>query len=115
MLEIALLARLGRLADLTADPRARGFPPHHPPMRSFLGVPVRRGPRRFGNLYLAEKRGGGEFNAEDERLVVTLAAFAAAAIESALLVSTERARASAVAELAAAEERARVDRNLLAQ
>lgn len=90
-----------RLPDLGADPRSCGFPPHHPPMRSFLGVPVRRGGRRFGNLYVTEKRDGGEFDAEDERLVTTLAAFAAAAIESVMLV--------------AAEERARADRDLLAR
>lgn len=90
-----------RLSDLGADPRSCGFPAHHPAMRSFLGVPVRRGSRRFGNLYVTEKRDGGEFDAEDERLVTTLAAFAAAAIESVMLV--------------AAEERARADRDLLAR
>jgi two-component system, NarL family, sensor histidine kinase DevS len=88
-----------RLSDIGADPRSCGFPAHHPTMRSFLGVPVRRGARRFGNLYVTEKRDGGDFDAEDERLVVTLAAFAAAAIESVML--------------AAAEERARLDRDLL--
>lgn len=97
-----------RLPDLTADPRSGGFPPHHPAMHSFLGVPVRLGNRRFGNLYLTEKLGGGEFDADDERLVVTLAAFAAAAIDAALLVSAER-------ELAAAEERARADRDMLSR
>ena len=96
-----------RLADLRADWRAGGFPPHHPEMRSFLGVPVRVGGRRFGNLYLTDKY-GGEFDEDDERLVVTLAAFAAAAIENALLVATER-------DLAAAEERARFRRELLAR
>lgn len=97
-----------RIADLQADPRSSGFPPHHPTMRSFLGVPVRVGERRFGNLYVTEKHGGGEFDEEDERLVVTLAAFAAAAIEAALLVTTER-------ELAAAHERARAQRDMLAR
>lgn len=97
-----------RLADLGADPRSAGFPPHHPEMRSFLGVPVRVADRRFGNLYLTEKHGGREFDGEDERLVVTLAAFAASAIEAALLVSTER-------ELAAAQERALAQREVLAQ
>jgi signal transduction histidine kinase len=77
-------------------------------MRSFLGVPVRVGERRFGNLYLTEKDGGGLFDEEDERLVVTLAAFAAAAIESALLVSTER-------ELAAAHERSETQQDVLAR
>jgi signal transduction histidine kinase len=102
-----------RLADLTADPRSVGVPPHHPRMRSFLGVPVRLGNRRFGNLYVAEKRGGGAFDPEDERLVVTLAAFAAAAIEAALLVAAERERATAVARLAAAEERAHAQQDML--
>jgi signal transduction histidine kinase len=95
-----------RLADLGADPRSVGFPAQHPEMRSFLGVPIRLGNRRFGNLYLTEKQGGGEFDAEDERLVGTLAAFAAAAIEAALLVTTER-------ELAAAHERARTQSEML--
>lgn len=101
-----------RLADLTADPRSAGVPRHHPAMRTFLGVPVRLGSRRFGNLYLTEKR-GGQFDADDERFVVTLAAFAAAAIDAALLVSAEREEATARAELAAAEERARADRAML--
>jgi signal transduction histidine kinase len=103
-----------RLADLGADPRSCGFPPHHPAMRTFLGVPVRVAGRRFGNLYLTEKRGGGAFDGEDERLVVTLAAFAACAIEAALLVAAERDRAAAMSELAAAEERARAQREVLA-
>lgn len=97
-----------RLIDIGADPRSCGFPPHHPEMRSFLGVPVRVGERRFGNLYVTEKDGGGLFDEEDERLVVTLAAFAAAAIESALLVSTER-------ELAAAHERSETQQDVLAR
>src|SRR6266498_2777376 len=103
-----------RLDDLTADPRARGFPPHHPPMRSFLGVPLVSGSRRYGNLYLTEKRGGGSFDEEDERLIVTLAAFAAAAIENALLVEAERERAAARAELAAAREREWLREEMLA-
>ncbi len=102
-----------RLADLATDPRSCGFPPHHPPMRTFLGVPVRTGSRRLGNLYLTEKEGGREFDGEDERLVVSLAAFAAAAIEGALLVAAERDRAAAVSELAAAQERSRAQREML--
>ncbi len=104
-----------RLDDLRADPRAGGFPPHHPPMRSFLGVPLVSGSRRYGNLYLAEKRGGGSFDEEDERLIVTLAAFAAAAIENALLVEAERERAGARAELAAARARERLREEMLAK
>lgn len=102
-----------RLADLAVDPRSCGFPPHHPPMRTFLGVPVRVAGRRFGNLYLTEKQGGAEFDADDERLVVTLAAFAACAIEAALLVAAERDRAVAMSEMVAAQERARAQQEML--
>ncbi len=78
-------ARAIRLRDLTADPRAHGFPPNHPPMRSFLGVPIASKGRIFGNLYLTEKQGAEEFSKEDERLATTLAAQAAIAIENASL------------------------------
>lgn len=106
-----------RLSDLGADPRSCGFPAHHPPMRTFLGVPVQRAGRRFGNLYVTEKRNGGDFDAEDERLVTTLAAFAGAAIESVMLVAAEeRARSGRdlLAQIIAAQEaeRARVSRDL---
>ena len=103
-----------RLEDLAVDGRACGFPPNHPPMRTFLGVPVRLGNRRFGNLYLTEKAGNAVFDEEDERLVVTLAAFAAAAIEGAVLVSAERERGEARSELAAARERERLGAEMLA-
>ncbi|MER3410404.1 MAG: hypothetical protein C4306_09990 [Thermoleophilia bacterium] len=76
-------ARPLRLRDLTADPRAVGFPPHHPVMRTFLGVPILLRGTAFGNLYLAEKE--GEFTQEDEDLVTLLAAQAAVAIENARL------------------------------
>ncbi len=102
-----------RLADLAAEPRSCGFPPHHPSMRTFLGVPVRAGNRRFGSLYLTEKHGGTVFDEEDERLVVTLAAFAACAIEGALLVAAEWDRAAVVSELAAVHERATAQREML--
>jgi len=101
-----------RLRDVAQDSRFHGFPPHHPPMRTFLGVPLRLGRKRFGNLYLTEKRGGA-FDADDERLVVTLATFAAAAIEGAQLVAVECERSAALAELAAAEERSRAQREML--
>ena len=71
-----------RLADLSAHPAA-GFPPGHPPMGSFLGVPVRIGEEVFGNLYLTERCAGGEFTAEDEELAIALAAAAGAAIANA--------------------------------
>ena len=112
--EVIVAAGPIRLDDLRADHRAVGFPPGHPPMRAFLGVPVRIGSRRFGNLYLTEKAGGNPFNEEDERLVASLAAFAAAAVESALLVAAERDRGTVQSELAASRERERTREEMLA-
>jgi two-component system, NarL family, sensor histidine kinase DevS len=74
-----------RLHDLTQDPRSVGFPPGHPPMRSFLGVPVVLRGVAFGNLYLTEKAGGADFTDDDEELVKVLAAQAAVAVENARL------------------------------
>jgi signal transduction histidine kinase len=74
-----------RLQDIAAHPASYGFPEHHPPMKSFLGVPVRIRDRVFGNLYLTEKAGPGDFTAEDEEVVVALAAAAGVAIENARL------------------------------
>jgi two-component system, NarL family, sensor histidine kinase DevS len=87
-------ARPLRLHDLATDPRSVGFPPHHPPMRSFLGVPVKAGGRVYGNLYLTEKHGGEDFDADDERALGLLAAQAGAAIEAANLYeqATDRAQ-----------------------
>ncbi|MFF8833948.1 GAF domain-containing sensor histidine kinase [Streptomyces sp. NPDC015130] len=81
-----------RLADLSADPRAAGFPPGHPPMRSFLGVPIRVQGEIFGNLYLAEKHGGGEFNDYDVHMVRVLATEAGIAIGNARLYEAARQR-----------------------
>ncbi len=72
-----------RLADLSAHPASAGFPPGHPPMTGFLGVPVRIGEEIFGNLYLTEHSHGGEFTADDEELAIALAAAAGAAIANA--------------------------------
>jgi signal transduction histidine kinase len=72
-----------RLADLSGHPASAGFPPGHPPMTGFLGVPVRIGEEVFGNLYLTERSRGGEFTAEDEQLAIALAAAAGAAIANA--------------------------------
>jgi signal transduction histidine kinase len=72
-----------RLLRIQDDPRSVGFPANHPPMTSFLGVPIKARGRVFGNLYLTEKRGAPEFSAEDERAVGTLAAQAGVAIENA--------------------------------
>ena len=77
-------ARSLRLESIADDPRSVGFPPHHPPMRGFLGVPILLRGRAFGNLYLTEKR-AGLFTAEDQELVETLASQAAVAIENARL------------------------------
>lgn len=104
-----------RIDDIGRDDRSCGFPPGHPPMRTFLGVPIVRAGRRYGNLYLADKLGGPGFDDEDEALAVALAAFATGAIESAELVEAERARVDAVAHQVIAEEQARARRALLAE
>ncbi|MFD7089712.1 GAF domain-containing protein [Streptomyces sp. NPDC059896] len=80
------------LTDLTTDPRAVGFPLGHPPMRTFLGVPVRLRDRTIGNFYLADKVGGGEFNDSDLRLLRVLATEAGVAIGSARLYEAARQR-----------------------
>jgi two-component system, NarL family, sensor histidine kinase DevS len=74
-----------RLRDLATDPRSVGFPPNHPPMETFLGVPVLLRGVAYGNLYLTEKAGGQDFSAADEEIVTLLAAQAAVAIENARL------------------------------
>jgi signal transduction histidine kinase len=73
-----------RLPDLTKHPDSRGFPPHHPQMRSFLGVPILGSRGTFGNLYVTEKIGGEIFTDEDEDIAILLAAKTSAAIENAL-------------------------------
>lgn len=83
-----------RLHDLRQHPKSYGFPENHPPMRSFLGVPVRVRDVVFGNLYLTEKEGGGDFTPEDEDLAVALAAAAGVAIENARLYEDARRRGS---------------------
>jgi signal transduction histidine kinase len=74
-----------RIDDLSADARAVGFPPNHPPMRTFLGVPVLLRGVAYGNLYLTEKTGGSPFSEEDQEIVQLLAGQAAVAIENARL------------------------------
>jgi signal transduction histidine kinase len=74
-----------RLHDIAGDPRSVGFPPNHPPMHSFLGVPILLRGVAYGNLYLTEKAGGLDFDGSDEDLVTLLAAQAAVAIENARL------------------------------
>ena len=86
-------ARPLRLHDIAEDPRSVGFPANHPPMRSFLGVPVTARGRVYGNLYLTEKHGGEDFDADDERALVLLAAQAGVAIENAHLYEEAHDRA----------------------
>jgi signal transduction histidine kinase len=81
-----------RLPDLRRHSASFGFPSNHPPMGTFLGVPIRVRNEVFGNLYLTEKRGGGEFSEQDEDVVVALAAAAGIAIENARLFQESRRR-----------------------
>ncbi|MFD9069951.1 sensor histidine kinase [Streptomyces lasiicapitis] len=81
-----------RLAELSEHPASAGFPAHHPPMHSFLGVPVRVRDEVFGNLYLTGKHGGAEFDAEDESVLSTLAVAAGVAVENARLYEEARLR-----------------------
>jgi signal transduction histidine kinase len=80
-----------RLHDLTEDPRSVGFPPGHPPMHTFLGVPIRLRGVAYGNLYLTEKEAGADFTDEDEELLTLLAAQAAVAVENARLYQSATA------------------------
>jgi signal transduction histidine kinase len=98
-------ARPIRLPDLARHPDSYGFPPHHPPMRSFLGVPIvgRRG--AFGNLYLTEKLGAETFSDEDEHIAVLLAATAAAVVENARLHEESARLLEEVQQLHRARER----------
>src|SRR5919204_1790993 len=74
-----------RLHDIEEDPRSVGFPPGHPEMHTFLGVPIMLRGVAYGNLYLTEKESGDDFTEEDEELVTLLAAQAAVAVENARL------------------------------
>lgn len=94
-----------RLADLSAHVDSYGFPPGHPEMRSFLGVPIRIREQVYGNLYLTEKQGGPEFSEEDESLAVALAGAAAVAIDNARLYAR-------VGDLAMVTDRERIAADL---
>lgn len=94
-----------RLADITAHPDSYGFPPGHPPMTSFLGVPVKVREAVYGNLYLTDKVGWTEFTEDDEVMVEALAASAGIAIENAQLHQR-------VQELAVIDDRDRIARDL---
>lgn len=94
-----------RIADIRSDPRSAGFPPHHPPMTSFLGVPVTVKGRPIGNFYLTDKIGAPEFSEADQRLVEMFALHAGIAIENARLHDRVR-------RLAIMDERERIGRDL---
>jgi signal transduction histidine kinase len=81
-----------RLDNLAEHPAAAGFPAHHPPMRTFLGVPIRIRGQVFGNLYLTEKAGGRSFTEDDEVVIEALAAAAGIAIDNARLFGEARER-----------------------
>jgi signal transduction histidine kinase len=81
-----------RLEDLSKHPMSAGFPPHHPPMRTFLGVPVRARGETFGRLYLTEKNGGHGFTHDDEVVLQALAGAAGVAIDNARLYEAARRR-----------------------
>ena len=105
---LGLIIREGRsfrIPDIGKHPDAYGFPPDHPSMRSFLGVPVRAGGRPLGNFYLAEKEGAAEFSEQDQRLAEMFALHAGIAIQNARLHSR-------VQRLAVIDERIRIGRDL---
>ena len=94
-----------RIPDIAVDPRRYGFPPNHPPMHSFLGVPITVKGRSVGNLYLTDKAGADEFSEADQRLVETFAVHAGIAIENARLHEQ-------VQRLAIVDERERISKDL---
>lgn len=98
-------ARALRIPDIAQHPESYGFPPHHPPMRSLLGVPIGIGGVIVGNFYLTEKEGAVEFGEADQELVERFAAHAAIAIQNARLHEEVR-------KLAIVDERLRISRDL---
>lgn len=98
-----------RMHEISEHPDSYGFPPKHPPMHSFLGVPIIIRARVYGRLYLTEKQGGSDFTKDDERIAMTLAAQAGVAIQNANLLEEVKARGD---ELAVLEERDRIAKEL---
>ena len=98
-----------RMREISDHSASYGFPPNHPPMHSFLGVPIIVRERIYGRLYLTEKQGAREFTKDDERIAMTLAAQAGVAIQNARLIEEVRARGD---ELAVLEERERISKEL---
>jgi signal transduction histidine kinase len=98
-----------RMREISEHEASYGFPPNHPPMHSFLGVPIIVRDRVFGRLYLTEKEGAAEFTKDDERIAMTLAAQAGVAIQNANLLEEVKLRGD---ELAVLEERERISKEL---
>jgi signal transduction histidine kinase len=98
-----------RTTEIAEHPDSFGFPPNHPPMHTFLGVPIIVRDRIFGRLYMTEKEDGHKFSKDDERIAMTLAAQAGVAIDNANLVEEVRLRGEALAVL---EERDRISKEL---
>lgn len=94
-----------RLPKIGEHPKSVGFPANHPPMNSFLGVPIRAASHQLGQIYLTDKIGAPEFTADDEKIIQMLAAYAAAAIQNARLYENAR-------RLAVLEERERIGMDL---
>jgi signal transduction histidine kinase len=101
-----------RLPDIGADQRSVGFPPNHPPMRSFLGAPVVARGRVFGNIYLTEKRGAPEFTEEDEAALIVLATQAGVAVENARLYEETQRQHRELERLSVLEDRERIAKEL---
>jgi signal transduction histidine kinase len=105
-------ARPMRVADIAFDPRSSGFPPNHPQMHSFLGVPVRARGHVFGNIYLTEKQGAPEFDEDDESALIVLAAQAGVAIENARLYEEMQHAQQELRRLEVLEDRERIAKEL---
>jgi signal transduction histidine kinase len=101
-----------RIPDIGADPRSVGFPPNHPPMRSFLGAPVVARGTVFGNIYLTEKRDAPEFSEEDEAALIVLASQAGIAIENARLHEETQRQHRELQRLSVLDDRERIAKEL---
>jgi signal transduction histidine kinase len=105
-------ARPLRLRNIADHPSAVGFPPHHPPMHSFLGAPLSARGSVFGNIYLTDKQGADEFHGGDEETLVVLATQAGVAIENVRLLEETRSAQERLRELSVLEDRERIAREL---
>jgi signal transduction histidine kinase len=101
-----------RMPDIGGDPRSVGFPPNHPPMRSFLGAPVVSRGTVFGNIYLTEKKDAPEFSDEDEAALIVLASQAGIAIENARLYEAIQRQQRELQRLSVLEDRERIAKEL---